>query len=149
MFFSSKLKVCQVSAKSKSRFFYLEFLNKLVGHHEKKPKNPKFSTSKSIFKPIRKFSRLTPNIKKLTLRVLLISQVSAKSENLFFSSFIHSSLPLASLAAVRGGASQLGAHGFSTVRARLARMGFSKVRARLTAQGTSLFSGQFIKEIPL
>ena len=51
--------MCQVSAKSKNRFFYVEFFCKLVGNHEKKPKNPKFSTSKSIFKPIRKFSRLT------------------------------------------------------------------------------------------
>ena len=57
----------------------------MVGHHEKKPKNPKFSTSKSIFKPIRKFSRLTPNIKKLTFEVLSMCKVSAKSENLFWS----------------------------------------------------------------
>ena len=75
--------MCQVSAKSKNRFFYLEFLNKLVGHHEKKPKNPKFSTSKSIFKPIRKFSRLTPNIKKSTLGVLSMCKFWEKSKNFF------------------------------------------------------------------
>ena len=36
----------------------------------------------SIFKPMRKFSRLTRNIKKINLGVLSMCKVSVKSENL-------------------------------------------------------------------
>ena len=53
----------------------------------------KISNLKSIFKPIRKFSRLTPNIKKITLGALKVCQVSRNLRNIFCSSFIihHSS----------------------------------------------------------
>ena len=64
--------------------------------HEKKAsyiwgfwtKIPKISNFKSIFKPIRKFSRLTPNIKKITLGALKVCQVSRNLRNIFCSSFI-------------------------------------------------------------
>ena len=46
---------------------------------------------KSIFKPIRKFSRLIPKIKKITLDVLKLCQVSRNFRNIFFSFIIHSS----------------------------------------------------------
>ena len=130
IFLLPKLEVCQVSAKSKFRFFYVEFFLKLVGHHEKKAQNPKFSTSKSIFRPIRKFSRLTPNIKKLTLGVLSMCKVSAKSENLFSSSFIHHSsfIPTRWL----GGLGRVGLvvqQGSLTARARLAiQSHFNKIQ---------------------
>ena len=72
-------------------------------------KIPKISNLKSIFKPIRKFSRLTPNIKKITLGALKVCQVSRNLRNIFCSSsssfIIHSS---SSLPPLRGGCQERG-----------------------------------------
>ena len=45
--------------------------------------NFQISNLKSIFKPIRKLSHFFPKIKKITLGVLKVCKVSAKSKDLF------------------------------------------------------------------
>ena len=84
----------------------------------------KFQTKLDFF-PIGKIGiQNFPNLNKFILLELHLTKFWAKSENLFWSVGREGGreggpLPLASLAAVRGRASQLGAPGFSTERARL------------------------------
>ena len=54
-------------------------------------KIPKISNLKSIFKPIRKFSRQTPNIAKFILSELQVCKVSRNLRNIFWSFIIHHS----------------------------------------------------------